>query len=78
MTLDEIEGRLRTLAGKFTGVEMGHRLPPNDHGSARTLGVTFVNDRGEDMDVGDELLELADQIGMLNKPITIVRPKGPQ
>jgi hypothetical protein len=72
MTLDEIEMRLRTLAGKFTGVEMGHRLPPSDHGAARSLGITFVNDRGEDCDVGDELLEIADQIGMLSLP-TITR-----
>jgi hypothetical protein len=51
---------------------MGHRLPPSDHGAARSLGITFVNDRGEDCDVGDELLEIADQIGMLSLP-TITR-----
>jgi hypothetical protein len=68
--------RLRRLAGKFTGTEMGHRLPPGDHGSARTLGVTFVNDRGEDIDVGDELLEIADQIGMLTLPVVRRPPEN--
>jgi hypothetical protein len=55
---------------------MGHRLPPGDHGSARTLGVTFVNDRGEDIDVGDELLEIADQIGMLTLPVVRRPPEN--
>jgi len=67
-SLDNIEARLRYLAGKFTGLEMGHRLPPEDHGASRTLGVTFVNERGEDIDVGEELLEIADEVAMLSLP----------
>lgn len=70
-TLDEIEARLRSLAGKFSGAEIGRRLPPTDHGSARTLGVTFVNDEGVDLDVGDELLSIADSVAMLSLPVVV-------
>lgn len=66
--LAHIERRLRALAAKFTGTEMGHRLPKDDHGSSRSLGVTFVNDAGEDVDVGEELLDIADEIAMRSLP----------
>ncbi len=67
-----IEARLRSLAAKFSGVEMGHRLPKSDHGSARSLGVTFVNGDGVDVDVADELGEIADMVSELSMPIVDV------
>lgn len=71
-----IEQRLRDLAACFTGTRMSHRLPKRDRQSSRDLGVTFVDlETGEDKDVGEELLAIADEIAMLTLPKP-VRPTG--
>lgn len=69
--LAAIEIKLRLLASKFTGTEISHRLPESDHGSARTLGITFVDSNGNDIDVGEYLLDLADEIAMIDTKIEV-------
>ncbi len=66
-----IERRLRDLAAKFTGTAMSHRLPTGDHGAARELVVSFLDDKGSPQDVGDELLSIADDVAMLDGPKVI-------
>lgn len=66
--LDRIESRLRALASKFTGTAMEGRIAPDDHASWQLLSVAFVNERGEAIDVGDELLSIADDVAMLGLP----------
>ena len=63
----DIERRLRTLAAKFTGTAMGDRLAYGDHGASRELVISFLDDVGHAHDVGEELLDLADDVALLGE-----------
>jgi hypothetical protein len=65
---DRIIYRIRTLASYFTGTRMESHVKPEYRGSRRLLGVTFVDDHGVDVDVSDELLEIADALAQLDGP----------
>ena len=63
-----IEGRLRLLAAKLSGVEMGHRLSAGDHGPARYVVIEVVQEDGTTVDLSEDLLDLADEVAQLEWP----------
>lgn len=79
-SLNDVEGRLREIAGILNGRRnvRGGLVKKGENGPRRTIGISIVNDDGMDLDLADELLELADDIAQTGRPAQVTWPTGGQ